>query len=325
MSKLINPIEKANPIFLNRIKDQLKDEKDYEEFCKISIIPPVNSIRCNTIKISPVELKKRLEKKWEIKQPFPEFPEIMIVKSKLSPGELGKAIEHILGYYYIQEISSMMPALVLNPKESESIIDLAAAPGSKTTQIASMTNNKGVLIANEVSLGRISILSTNLQRCGVTNTLVIRQTGESLCKKLVKLNIRFDKVLADVPCSGEGTIRSSPKTVQMFSENLIKNLSNTQKYLATNALKVLKLGGDLIYSTCTHAPEENEAIISYLLDNFPVEIQKIELPLKTRPGITKWKDREYNKDVSQCVRIYPQDNNTEGFFIAHLKKTGEIE
>ena len=254
-----------------------------------------------------------------------EFPEIIIVKSKLSPGELGKAIEHILGYYYIQEISSMMPALVLNPKESESIIDLAAAPGSKTTQIASMTNNKGVLIANEVSLGRISILSTNLQRCGVTNTLVIRQTGESLCKKLVKLNIRFDKVLADVPCSGEGTIRSSPKTVQMFSENLIKNLSNTQKYLATNALKVLKLGGDLIYSTCTHAPEENEAIISYLLDNFQVEIQKIELPLKTRPGITKWKDREYNKDVSQCVRIYPQDNNTEGFFIAHLKKTGEIE
>ena len=325
MSKLINPIEKANPIFLERIRLQLNDEKDYEEFCKISVIHPVNSIRCNTIKISPVELKKRLEKKWEIKQPFPKFPEIMIVESKLLPGELGKAIEHILGYYYIQEISSMMPALVLNPKESESIIDLAAAPGSKTTQIASIMNNKGVLIANEISLGRISILSTNLQRCGVTNTLVIRQTGESLCKKLVKLNIKVDKVLADVPCSGEGTIRSSPKTVQMFSENLIKNLSNTQKYLAINALKVLKKDGILVYSTCTHAPEENEAIVSYLLENFPVEIQKIELPLKTRPGITKWKDQEYNKDVSQCVRIYPQDNNTEGFFIAHLKKTGEIE
>lgn len=325
MSKLINPIEKANPIFLERIKSQLNNEKDYEEFCKISVIHPVNSIRCNTIKISPPELKKRLEKKWEIKQPFPKFPEIMIVESKLLPGELGKAIEHILGYYYIQEISSMMPALVLNPKESESIIDLAAAPGSKTTQIASIMNNKGVLIANEVSLGRISILSTNLQRCGVTNTLIIRQTGESLCKKLVKLNIKVDKVLADVPCSGEGTIRSSPKTVQMFSENLIKNLSNTQKYLAINALKVLKKDGILIYSTCTHAPEENEAIVSYLLENFPVEIQKIELPLKTRPGITKWKNQEYNKDVSQCVRIYPQDNNTEGFFIAHLKKTGEIE
>jgi len=106
---------------------------------------------------------------------------------------------------------------------------------------------------------------------------------------------------------------------------LIKNLSNTQKYLAINALKVLKKDGILIYSTCTHAPEENEAIVSYLLENFPVEIQKIELPLKTRPGITRWKNQEYNKDVSQCVRIYPQDNNTEGFFIAHLKKTGEIE
>ncbi|MBS3072753.1 RsmB/NOP family class I SAM-dependent RNA methyltransferase [Candidatus Pacearchaeota archaeon] len=324
MSKLINPIEKANPVFLSRIKDQLKDEKDYEEFCKISAIPPVNSIRCNTIKISPSELKKRLEKRWEIKQPFKKHPEIMIVESKLLPGELGKAIEHILGYYYIQEISSMMPVLVLNPKEDESILDLAAAPGSKTTQIASVMNNKGILIANEVSLGRIGILSTNLQRCAVTNSLVIRQTGESLCKKLVNLNIQFDKILADVPCSGEGTIRSSPRTVQMFSENLIKNLSNTQKYLAINAIKALKVNGTLVYSTCTHAPEENEAIISYLLENYPVEIQEINLPLKTRPGITKWKEKNYHKDVNKCIRIYPQDNNTEGFFIACLKKTGEI-
>ena len=325
MSKLINPIEKANPLFLERIKDQLKDEKDYEEFCKISTIPIVNSIRCNTLKISAEELKKRLEKKWKIKVPFPDYPEIMIVESELLPGELGKAIEHILGYYYIQEIASMMPVLVLNPKENESILDLAAAPGSKTTQTACMMNNKGILIANEVSLGRISILSTNLQRCAVTNSLVIRQTGESLCKKLVSLDFKLDKILADVPCSGEGTIRSSPRTVQTFSENLIKNLSNTQKYLAINALKALKVDGTLIYSTCTHAPEENEAIISYLLDNFPVEIQKISLPIKTRPGITKWKNENYNEKVSQCARIYPQDNNTEGFFIAHLKKIGEIK
>jgi NOL1/NOP2/sun family putative RNA methylase len=230
-----------------------------------------------------------------------------------------------LGYYYIQEIASMMPVLVLNPKSNESVLDLAAAPGSKTTQIACMMNNQGVLIANEVSLGRVSILSTNLQRCAVTNSLVIRQTGESLCKKLVDLDFKLDKILADVPCSGEGTIRSSPKTTQMFSENLINNLSNTQKYLAINALKALKVNGTLVYSTCTHAPEENEAIISHLLENYPVEIQEIILPLKTRPGITKWKNEVYNKDVKKCARIYPQDNNTEGFFIAYLKKTGEIK
>jgi len=324
MSKLINPIEKANPLFLERIRAQLKDEKDFENFCKISSTHIVNSIRCNTIKISPAELKKRLEKKWKIKQPFKNNPEIMIVESELLPGELGKAIEHILGYYYIQEIASMMPVLVLNPKENESILDLAAAPGSKTTQTACMMNNKGILIANEVSLGRISILSTNLQRCAVTNSLVIRQTGESLCRKLENLGFKLDKILADVPCSGEGTIRSSSRTVQTFSENLIKNLSNTQKYLAINALKALKVNGTLIYSTCTHAPEENEAIISYLLDNFPVEIQKISLPIKTRPGITKWKNETYNRGVVHCARIYPQDNNTEGFFIAHLKKIGEI-
>ncbi|OIO41174.1 tRNA methyltransferase [Candidatus Pacearchaeota archaeon CG10_big_fil_rev_8_21_14_0_10_31_9] len=325
MSKLINPIEKANPLFLERIRSQLNDEKDYIEFCRISSTRIVSSIRCNTIKISTDELKKRLEKKWEIKQPFKKYPEVMIIESELLPGELGKAIEHILGYYYIQEIASMMPVLVLNPKSNESILDLAAAPGSKTTQIACMMNNQGVLIANEVSLGRVSILSTNLQRCAVTNSLVIRQTGESLCKKLVDLDFKLDKILADVPCSGEGTIRSSPKTTQMFSENLINNLANTQKYLAINALKALKVNGTLVYSTCTHAPEENEAIISHLLENYPVEIQEISLPLKTRPGITKWKNEVYNKDVKKCARIYPQDNNTEGFFIAYLKKTGEIE
>ena len=296
---------------------------EYKNVLKFSFKQLPLVFRVNTLKTNKREIFKIAKKySWILKSL--KFSPIAYEVSPES-NNFEKIPEYGKGYFYVQQASSMLSVIALNPKPGEKILEIGAAPGSKTTQIASMTNNKGVLIANEVSLGRISILSTNLQRCGVTNTLVIRQTGESLCKKLVKLNIRFDKVLADVPCSGEGTIRSSPKTVQMFSENLIKNLSNTQKYLATNALKVLKLGGDLIYSTCTHAPEENEAIISYLLDNFPVEIQKIELPLKTRPGITKWKDREYNKDVSQCVRIYPQDNNTEGFFIAHLKKTGEIE
>lgn len=322
--RMENPMEKAKPLFVERIKSLMNDEKDYEAFCKISNTPTINSIRCNTLKISPQKLKARLEKKWRIIQPYNEYPEIMIVESKLMPGELGKAIEHILGYYYIQEISSMTSPIVLEPKPNESILDLAASPGSKTTQIAAMMENKGTLVANEVSMGRIGILSTNMQRCSVTNTIVTHHTAQQLCKKLKELNYGFDKILADVPCSGEGTIRSSPKTVLMFSENLIKNLHNTQKSIAVNALKVLNVGGILVYSTCTHAPEENEAVISHLLENYPLEIQDISLPLKTRPGITKWKEQKYHKDVDKCVRIYPQDNNTEGFFIAKIKKTGEI-
>lgn len=313
------------PKFLERMKVLMNDEKDFEKYMEICKVPPVNSIRCNTLKISVSELKKRLDKKWKVQQPFKEFPEVMIVESELKPGELGKAIEHILGYYYIQEISSMLPVLVLKPNKNDVYLDLCASPGSKTTQAGAMMENKGLLIANDMNIGRIMILASNLQRCGVSNVIVAQHEGVNLCKRLYNRKFKFDKILVDAPCSGEGTIRSSPKTLVMFSENLINNLSGTQKGLARSALEILKVGGEMIYSTCTHAPEENEAIVSYLLDNYPVEIEEIKLPLKMRQGVVEWNGVKYNPEVKKCVRIYPQDNNTEGFFIAKLKKTGEIE
>jgi NOL1/NOP2/sun family putative RNA methylase len=309
------------PEFVERMNMLLG--KDYDEYLKIVQEYSQNSIRCNTIKISPDELKKRLEKKWKISQPYKDYPEIMIIESHLNPGELGKTIEHILGYYYVQEISSMLPPLVLKPKPGDNVLDLCSSPGSKTTQMSAMMENKGNIIANDVNIGRIMILSTNIQRCCSTNIIVTQNEGSNLCSKLSKEKFMFDKILVDAPCSCEGTIRSSPKTLCMFSENLIKKLSNIQKQLAGNAVKCLKVGGEMVYSTCTHAPEENEEVVSYLLDNFPLEIQTINLPLKTRPGITEWNGKRYKEQVKKCIRIYPQDNNTEGFFVAHFKKTGE--
>ncbi|MFA6022849.1 MAG: RsmB/NOP family class I SAM-dependent RNA methyltransferase [Candidatus Pacearchaeota archaeon] len=313
------------PEFVERMKELLQGEKDFEEYMKVSQEYAPNSIRCNTIKISPDELKKRLEKKWKIVQPYKEYPEIMLIESELAPGEIGKAIEHVLGYYYVQEISSMLPPFVLNPKADEIVLDLCSSPGSKTTQMAAMMENKGTLIANDVSIGRIMILSTNIQRCCATNVIVTENEGSNLCSKLAKNKFLFDKILVDAPCSCEGTIRSSPKTVCTFSESLIKRLSNTQKSLAVSAVKCLKVGGELVYSTCTHAPEENEEVVSYLLDNFPLEIEEINLPLKTREGIVEWKGKKYNSQVKKCIRIYPHDNDTEGFFVARIKKIGEIQ
>ena len=194
-----------------------------------------------------------------------------------------------------------------------------------------MMNNKGTIIANDLQLSRIVSLSTNLQRCAATNTIITQMDGRELCKKLNNVNnkFKFDKILVDAPCSGEGTIRSSPRTALNFSENIIKSLGGIQKSLLINALKVLKVNGDLIYSTCTHSPEENEAVISYILQVYPkvIKIENIKLPsnFKIRPGITEWKGIKFHKDTSKCLRIYPQDNDTEGFFIAKLKKVGEIE
>jgi len=411
------------PLFLERMQQILPDKKDYESYLEILKHPPVKSIRCNKLKISPSELKKKLEDKtWKIKQPWKNHPEIMVVEGKiakssdfdinkiinkknkteqltpqskkllsltnsqlsaltksgtkssissastrdklieLEPGELGRSIEHLLGYYYIQELASMLPIIALKPsvynsdylkknnnsfcgqeqKPNEIILDLCAAPGSKTTQIASNIKNKGTIIANDLSPGRIKILASNLERCGVTNTIITRKNGIAFCKRLKKQNIKFNRILIDAPCSGEGTLRSSPKTYLMWNIKTIQNLSKIQKQLVASAFEILKPKGTLIYSTCTHAPEENEEVVDFILKEFKdkIKLEKINLPIKYREGITKWggerfrgRDKiknknnpcevgrkKYSKEVKKCARIYPHDNNTEGFFIAKFRK-----
>jgi len=307
------------PLFIERMKKLLG--KDFDSYMEILKKEPVRSFRCNTLKISSEVLKKRLEEKgWKIKIPFEKFPEIMIVESDLQPGELGRAIEHLLGYYYIQEIASMLPVLVLNPKPNERVLDLCASPGSKTTQIAARMENTGLLIANEVKFGRVKILAANTERCGVMNMIMTRKDGIALCKRFKDENILFDKILLDAPCSGEGTIRSTPKTLEMWNINTIKLLSNLQKSLIASAIEILKPNGEIVYSTCTHAPEEDEEIVDYALKNFNVQVEKIELPLKTVQGITKWEDKEYLEDVKYSCRVYPQNADTEGFFLVKLRK-----
>jgi len=296
-----------------------------EEFFEISYTPTPNSIRCNTLKISVSDLKKRLvDYGWKIRQPFKDFPEVMIIDSALNPGELGKTKEHLLGFYYVQEISSMLPMLVLQPKPGEIILDLCASPGSKTTQAAAMMENTGTIMANEVSMGRIGILNSNLERCGVMNTIVTRKEGVAFCNVLAKKSqVKFDKILVDAPCSGEGTLRKSPKTFLMWNENMIKKIAATQRRLAGAAIGLLKVGGEMIYSTCTLAPEENELIVNHLLENFDIEVEQINLPLKYREGICEWEGTKLNKQVEKCLRLYPQDNDTDGFFVAKIRKIGE--
>ncbi len=313
------------PLFEERMKILIPNNEDYEEFTKTIHTQPLNYIRCNTIKISPQNLLTRLQKKWIIEQPFPDYNEIMLIKSNLLPGELGNSIEHILGYYYIQEVCSMMSVIALDPNPGDFVLDLFASPGSKTTQMASKMNNEGTIIANDLKIGRISILVSNLEKCGVTNTIVTRKDAIALCATLSKSNFKFDKILADVPCSGEGTIRSSPKTFIMWNPKVINNLSKMQKKFIAFAFRCLKVGGSLVYSTCTHAPEENEEVLDFALKNFPVKVESISLPLKCRQGITKWNNESFSKEVEKSCRIYPHDNNSEGFFVSKLTLMEELK
>ena len=311
--------------FEERMKALLSDEEDFKKYSEIVHIGPRNFIRCNTLKIKPEELIARLEKKWSVTQPYINHPEIILIEQELKPGELGNSIEHLLGYYYVQEISSMLSVLALEPKPDEFILDMCASPGSKTSQIASCMKNTGTLIANDIKMDRIRILASNLEKSGVTNALITRKDGIALCDSLARLHYKFDKILLDAPCSGEGTLRSSPKTFMMWNKKVIENLSRMQKKLLAYALKTLKKDGTLVYSTCTHAPEENEGVIDFALRNFPVRIESIHLPLKSRPGLTKWKDETYNKEVEKTCRFYPQDNDSEGFFVAKITLLEEIK
>ncbi len=303
----------------------LNDDADFDAFNKISHVKSRSFIRCNTLKMDPDVLFARLNKKWRVVRPFPEYKEIMLVDPALGPGELGNAIEHLLGYYYVQEISSMMSVLALNPEPGDLVLDLCASPGSKTTQMAAKMENTGTIIANDVALLRMKILSANLERCGVSNCIITRNDGVGLSNRLGKAGWRFDKILVDAPCSGEGTLRDSPKTFKMWNVKVVKSLGRQQKKLIANAFRCLKEGGELVYSTCTHAPEENEAVVDFVIDNFDVSVEKLNLPLKCRPGIKEWRDDEYEDDVERCCRIYPQDNDSEGFFVAKFKLLEEVK
>ncbi|MBU2612473.1 MAG: RsmB/NOP family class I SAM-dependent RNA methyltransferase [Nanoarchaeota archaeon] len=335
-------IPEPKPLFIERMNRLIPDTNDQKNYWKIVKTEPVNTIRVNTMKINSEELIKKLEDyKWKLIQPWKNYPEILIVEgktpserereilinknlAKLEPGELGRTLEHLLGYYYIQELSSMLPIMALNPKENEIFLDLCASPGSKTTQAGNVMKNTGTIIANEVSLGRMRILASNLERCGITNTIITRKDGRSFCRKIKEQKIYFDKILVDAPCSGEGTLRSSPKTFLMWNPKTIKALSRLQKELLKSAFMTLKIGGEIVYSTCTHAPEENEGVINFILNEFKdkIEILDFELPLKTRPGLTQWEGKEYDSRVKKTKRVYPQDNNTEGFFLAKFRRLG---
>jgi 16S rRNA (cytosine1407-C5)-methyltransferase len=309
-------------IFLERM-EKLLGKEELKKYLDSLETPPETSIRANTLKIFPSDLKRRLEEKgWTINQPFEKCPEIMLIKNPLEPGELGRSLEHMLGYYYVQEIASMLPVLTLNPQPGESVLDLAAAPGSKTTQIAAKMENTGVIIANEVNLGRLRVLSSNTERCGATNTIIVQREGSALCKKFKEQGFKFDKILIDAPCSGEGTLRTAQKTAKMWNINTVKRLARVQKSLIGSAFEILKPNGTIVYSTCTHAPEENEEVIDFILKKFKdhVEIENISLPITCTSGITNWEEKTYANKVKKTCRIYPHKFNTEGFFIAKLRK-----
>lgn len=320
-SKLIKGIHfdralELKPEFVKRYTDLLGQEcfDCYEEFSNRYIR---KSIRVNTLKISIEDLKKRLEDEWILEQ-VPWCKEGFWIKYRHGIRyDVGNLPEHQLGYIYVQDAASMIPPVVLNPEPGSLVLDMCAAPGSKTSQLAQYMKNTGLLIANDFQGKRLSSLGINLQRCGVHNAMINRMDGSRIRNQ----GDGFDYISVDAPCSGTGTMRRNPKIAAMWSPGFVKRMVSVQKQLAFRAFNLLKPGGIMVYSTCTLEPEEDENIVDLLLKKFDdAEILDIELDIKRSPAILSFDGKDYDPRVEKCLRIYPQDNDSEGFFVAKIRK-----
>lgn len=300
-------------------------KNDYDKFMNYSLSYIRKCIRVNTLKTNVDDIKKRLDERWNLYE-IPWCKEGFWIEFKDGKRfDLGNLIEHHLGYIYIQESASMIPPIVLSPKPGEKILDMCAAPGSKTSQMAMYMQNKGVLVANDISGMRLKALGMNLQRCGVRNT-VVTMMPEHRFFRISEENpeFRFDKILVDAPCSGTGTIRKSLRTIKEWNPASITKLSKIQKNLIDVAFHMLKSGGTMVYSTCTIEPEENEAVISYLLEKYEnaelLDIDAENLGIVRTSAILQFQNLRILSEVKKCLRIHPYDNNTEGFFVAKIRK-----
>jgi len=311
----LKPIPECEKLeFKEKFVHRYSQLTDWETYKRYSCSFLRKSIRVNTLKISIPDLKKRLEKDWVLEQ-IPWCSEGFWIKHKNDRLDVGNTVEHLLGYYYVQEAASMIPPIVLSPQPGDIVLDMCSAPGSKASQMAQYMNNEGVLVCNDVKGMRLAALGINLQRMGVSNSIITLMKGEGI------KDVKFDKILLDAPCSGTGTIRKSIKTIDIWNPEMVKRLASVQKRLITVAFNLLKDGGSLVYSTCSTEPQEDEAVIDFLLKTQPnARINDINLPIERKLAIAEFEGETYHPEVKKCLRLWPQDNDTEGFFVALIKK-----
>ncbi|TKX67692.1 RsmB/NOP family class I SAM-dependent RNA methyltransferase [Halorubrum sp. GN11GM_10-3_MGM] len=240
---------------------------------------------------------------------------------RLPEGNPGGNWPYVHGWTHGQEEVSVLPTLALAPRPGERVWDACAAPGSKTTQIADAMDDEGTVVANDNNLGRLSALRHNAERLGITNAIVTNQDARNFSTKPLAFD-EFDRALVDAPCSCEGTCRKNPDVLDQWTLDHVHAVAGIQKGVLARAVQATRPGGVVVYSTCTFAPEENEAVLDHVLANEDCELVEFDLPLDTDPGVTEWEGETYDESVTRAKRIYPHRNDTGGFFCAKLRVGG---
>ncbi|ANM31709.1 hypothetical protein ABI59_22335 [Acidobacteria bacterium Mor1] len=236
----------------------------------------------------------------------------------------GIAWWYLAGLAHSQEEVSLLPVEVLNPRPGERVLDLCAAPGGKTARIAFAVGSGGTVVANDVNMDRLRALRSTVDRLGLTNISVTRHDAAAYPKDAGT----YDRVLVDAPCSDEGTLRKNRKVAQRIGKVDYERMARRQRAILMRGAQLCKVGGEIVYSTCTLAPEENEAVIDQVVReaiHLGLEILPVEVPgFKLSPGVDSWNGQRFAPEVTLTARAWPHHNDTGGFFIARLRKTADL-
>lgn len=296
----------------------------FHEIEKIFVERPT-TFRVNTLKADRVIIANSLRDQGFRLKKVLWYPDAFILENK-SKRELMETDIYETGKIYIQSLASMVPPVVLAPMPGEKVLDLTAAPGSKTSQIAALMQRQGELVANDNNKVRFFKLKHNVEFLGVADEVpgwkftIRMEDGWKLCEEYPEY---FDKILLDAPCSAEARfVSGEPKTYGYWKEQKIKEMAYKQRKLLLSAWQALKPGGVLVYSTCTFAPEENEFQAGRLLERYPDEARLEEVSidgLKILKPLKEWKGKSFQPDVQKAIRILPT-KEIEGFFVVKIRK-----
>lgn len=290
------------------------------EFFEANEIHRPVTIRTNTLKTSRRDLAQALVNRGVNLQPIGKWTKVglQVFDSQVP---IGATPEYLEGHYILQAASSFLPVMALGPQENERVLDMASAPGGKTTYISAMMKNTGCVFANDSNKSRAKSLIANIHRLGCTNTIVCHYDA----REFPKVIGGFDRVLLDAPCSGTGVIAKDPAVKTNRTEKDFIQLPHLQKQLLLSAIDSVdassKTGGVIVYSTCSVMVEENEAVVNYVLKKRPnVKLVDTELEIG-KPGFTSFRGKKFDPSVALTRRYYPHTYNVDGFYVAKFKKT----
>lgn len=293
---------------------------DWDAFQESLTRPLPTIIWANLLKATPEQLAAMLTEADIPHEPIPWLAGGFRLPANFKPG---LRWEYLAGLYQVQEEVALLPVLLMNIRAGDRLLDMCAAPGNKTAQLAVALQNKGTVVANDRSVGRMRAASQTLNRLGLVNITSTTVDAANYSKHAGL----FDSVLADVPCTCEGTCRRDRSLLKKPVKS--GKLVGTQKAILRKAVQLCHPGGQIIYATCTFAPEENEAVVNAILEEVGDDIHLIprQLPagIVYSEGITQWEGQSFHPSLKNAIRIYPHQNDTGGFFIAVLEKRGNEE